>query len=121
MGSFLNGKFSSISNDSNNPTSIIRPSSVGRRFRITDILICNTNGTDATASVLIREQSASNSSVVGSSYFMIKDMLVPANTSIEIIDGQYPLYWVSGTPYYDHLMAYASTTGVDLIIGFYEE
>ena len=52
---------------------------------------------------------------------MIKGMLVPANTSIEIIDGEYPLYWQAGAAYYDHLMAYASATGVDLIIGVYEE
>ena len=124
MGSFLNRKFSSISNDANNPTSLIRPSQVGKRFRVTDILVCNTTGTDATASILIREQGTlnpNNLADVGTDFFMIKGMLVPANTSIEIIDGEYPLYWQSGTPYYDHLMGYASASGVDLIIGVYEE
>ena len=121
MGSFLNRKFSSISNDANNPTSLIRPSQAGKRFRVTDILVCNTTGTDATASILIREQSTTNSGASGLDFFMIKGMLVPANTSIEIIDGEYPLYWQAGTPYYDHLMAYASASGVDLIIGVYEE
>lgn len=121
MGSFLNRKFSSISNDANNPTSLILPSQVGKRFRVTDILVCNTTGTDATASILIREQSTTNSGQVGVDFFMIKGMLVPANTSIEIIDGEYPIYWQAGAAYYDHLMAYASSAGVDLIIGLYQE
>lgn len=120
MSVFLNKKFFSISSDSNTPTSMILPS-LGQRFIISDILVCNTNGTDATASVFLREQDANNSSLVRNDISIVKNVLVPANTSIELIDGQYPMYWEQGEPYYDHLMGYASTSGVDIVLGYYKE
>jgi hypothetical protein len=52
---------------------------------------------------------------------IVKDVAVPANTSIELIDGQYPLYWTIAEPYYDHLMCYGSASGIDIILGYYKE
>ena len=118
----LNRKFSSISSNSAAPTSLIRPSSPGRRFRIVDILACNTLSTDSSVSVFIREQSSADISNHRTDFFLVKDMFIPANTSVEIIDGNYPIYWENvGTPYYDHLMAYAGSAGMDIIIGMNEE
>lgn len=118
----LNRKFSSISSNSSAPTSLIRPSSPGRRFRIVDILACNTLSTDSSVSVFIREQSSSDINNYRTDFFLVKDMFIPANTSVEIIDGNYPIYWENvGTAYYDHLMAYAGSAGMDIIIGMNEE
>jgi len=120
MSLFLNKKFFSISTDSSTPNSMLLPSR-GERFLITDILVCNTTNTDATASVFIREQDANNSSLRRNDISIVKDVAVPANTSIELIDGQYPLYWTIAEPYYDHLMCYGSASGIDIILGYYKE
>tara|TARA_B100002019_G_C21123100_1_gene524421 strand:- start:106 stop:486 length:381 start_codon:yes stop_codon:yes gene_type:complete len=118
----LNRKFSSISANSAAPTSLIKPPSPGRRFRVIDILACNTLSVDTTVSVFIREQDAKDMSSHRADFFLVKDMFIPANTSVEIIDGNYPIYWENiGSSYFDHLMAYAGSAGMDIIIGMNEE
>ena len=82
------------------------------------ILVCNTNSADATASIFIREQDSNNSSAARNDISIVKNVLVPGNTSIEIIDGGYPIYYRKGEPYYDHVMAFGSTTGIDIIMGY---
>tara|TARA_Y100000816_G_scaffold182687_1_gene132276 strand:- start:193 stop:558 length:366 start_codon:yes stop_codon:yes gene_type:complete len=117
MAQLINGKFFSISNSSSNPTSLLSPL-FENLFLLTDILICNTNSSDATASIFIREQDSSNTAASRNDISIVKNVLVPGNTSIEIIDGSYPIYYRKGEPYYDHVMAFASTTGIDIIMGY---
>ena len=57
--------------------------------------------------------NASNQNV-----FIVKDVLVPANTSIEIIDGQLPIKNIKGNFSFDKVKGYASAAGVDVILGF---
>ena len=87
-------------------------------FHHLDILVCNTNSSDATASIFIREQDSNNSSAARNDISIVKNVLVPGNTSIEIIDGSYPIYYRKGEPYYDHVMAFGSATGIDIIMGY---
>ena len=117
MAQLLNGKFFSISNSSGTPTSLLLPS-FGNLFLLTDILVCNTNSADATASIFIREQDSNNSSAARNDISIVKNVLVPGNTSIAILDGGYPSYYRKGEPYYDHVMAFGSTTGIDIIMGY---
>ena len=117
MAQLLNGKFFSISNSSGTPTSLLLPS-FGNLFLLTDILVCNTNSSDATASIFIREKDSNNSSAARNDISIVKNVLVPGNTSIEIIDGSYPIYYRKGEPYYDHVMAFGSATGIDIIMGY---
>ena len=111
-----NRKFSSISTDSSNPTIMMSPA-VGQEFLLTDILVCNTTSSDKTASILINEI---NSKTIASiqNVFVVKDVLVPANTSIEIIDGQLPITNIKGKSSFDKIKGYASAAGVDVILGF---
>ena len=90
---------------------------VGQEFLLTDILVCNTTSSDKTASILINEI---NSKTIASiqNVFIVKDVLVPANTSIEIIDGQLPITNIKGKSSFDKIKGYASAAGVDVILGF---
>ncbi len=111
-----NRKFSSISADSSNPTVMLSPS-IGQEILLTDVLVCNTTSSDKTASIFINEMNAATNAS-NQNVFIVKDVLVPANTSIEIVDGQLPILNIKGLSFFDRLKGYASAAGVDVILGF---
>lgn len=121
MVNLQNIRFSSISSNSASPTPFLAPAKDGETLIIKQILIANTTNTDATASALIRQASAVPGGSNGSDVFIIKDMLVPANTSIEILEGEYPISRNYRATYYDYLQGYASASGLDVIIVYYKQ
>jgi capsule polysaccharide export protein KpsE/RkpR len=121
MVNLQNIRFSSISSNSASPTPFLAPSKDGETLIIKQILIANTTNADATATALIRQASVIPGGSNGSDVYIIKDMLVPSNTSIEILEGEYPISRYYRPTYFDYLQGYASTSGIDVIIVYYKQ
>lgn len=104
-----------ISGDSGSPTTIFRPSK-NKSYILSGILLANTHTEDVTASIFIREELV-NGTGVGNDVHFAKDVTVPANTTVELLQGEYPIGYLSGVKYYDTILGYCSVeNGVDLIL-----
>ena len=105
-----------ISASSSSPTMLLLPI-VNIETEVTGILICNTTSTDRDASIFIRNQPANGG--VHTDAFLAKDVKIPANTTIELIQGSYPVYRKKGASHYYQLMGYASAAdSIDIIIAY---
>tara|TARA_Y100000310_G_C20324943_1_gene642500 strand:+ start:209 stop:574 length:366 start_codon:yes stop_codon:yes gene_type:complete len=111
---------SSISGDSGSPTELVKPDE-NSKILLTGILICNTTGTDRTASVYIASHAKPGFSA-RSNVFLAKDVAIPANTTVEMIEGEYPLIRQRKAHYHDKLVGYASAaSAIDIIISYKTE
>ena len=108
---------SSISNDANAATIIFHPAHT-KKALLDGILICNKTSTDATVSIAIREKHKELGGTDGLDFFIAKDTSVPANTTIEMIEGSYPMQHPGpGNTHHDQLIAYASASNaIDIIV-----
>lgn len=107
---------SSISGDSNTPTDVYTPAR-GEKTLLKGILLCNKTASDVTATILIREINQTAGEADGIDYFIAKETSIPAKTTVEMIDGEYPVVHSLGAKYYDYLKAYASAAdSVDIMV-----
>ena len=108
---------SGISGDQNSPTFLYHPDHT-KKSLLDGILICNKSANDLTISIAIRDKHKHNQGTDGQDVFIAKDVEVPANTTIEMIEGTYPLQHPGpGINFYDELIAYASASdSIDIIL-----
>ena len=108
---------SGISGDQNSPTFLYHPDHT-KKSLLDGILICNKSSNDLTISIAIRDKHKHNQGTDGQDVFIAKDVEVPANTTIEMIEGTYPLQHPGpGINFYDELIAYASASdSIDIIL-----
>ena len=108
---------SSISNNASAPTVIFQPDHT-KKSLLDGILICNKTSSDATVSIAVREKHKQVGGADGLDFFIAKDTAVPANTTIEMIEGAYPIKHPGpGNTHHDQLVAYASASNaIDIIV-----
>ena len=98
------------------PTSLYSPNE-GTKALLNGILVCNTTSSDATVNIGIRPRAKAIGGSHGTIVYIARETAVPANTTIELIDGEYPLVNERSLTTYDEIIAFStSTTAIDVYV-----